>query len=43
MMCIRQRLQERNAQILKNTNNSKANKEKQKRKDGGGGEKGEEE
>ena len=31
MLCIRQRLQEKNRQILKNTNNSKANKKNKRR------------
>ena len=33
MLCIRQRLQEKNRQILKNKNNSKANKKKEKKRE----------
>ena len=33
MLCIRQRLQEKNRQILKNKNNSKANKKREKKRE----------
>ena len=33
MLCIRQRLQEKNRQILKRKNNSKANKKKEKKRE----------